>query len=76
MKMPARLHFTTGAGVVLPLEGYQDAMNVSRWSTLRADNYLAIMPGWNYTARLYQPRAEVLKGTWKLPEPKVLPESR
>jgi hypothetical protein len=32
-----------------------------------AANYLPIMPGWNYTARLYRPRKEILDGTWKLP---------
>lgn len=32
-------------------------------------NCLPIMPGWNYTARLYRPHAEILNGTWKFPEP-------
>ena len=27
------------------------------------------MTGWNYTVRLYRPRAEILDGTWKFPEP-------
>jgi hypothetical protein len=31
-------------------------------------NCLPIMPGWNYMVRLYRPRAEVLKGSWKFPE--------
>jgi len=31
-------------------------------------NCLPIMPGWNYTVRLYRPRAAVLDGTWKFPE--------
>jgi hypothetical protein len=26
------------------------------------------MPAWNYIVRLYQPRAEVLSGNWKIPE--------
>jgi hypothetical protein len=30
---------------------------------------LPIMEGWNYTVRLYRPRAEILDGSWKLPEP-------
>ena len=30
-------------------------------------NYLRIMPGWNYTVRLYRPRAEVLDGKWAFP---------
>ena len=34
-----------------------------------AANYLRIMPGWNYTVRLYRPRAEILDGSWKFPEP-------
>jgi hypothetical protein len=31
-------------------------------------NCLPIMNGWNYTVRLYRPRAEILNGTWKFPE--------
>jgi hypothetical protein len=31
-------------------------------------NCLPTMPGWNYTVRLYRPRAEVLNGKWKFPE--------
>jgi para-nitrobenzyl esterase len=30
-------------------------------------NCLPIMPGWNYTVRLYRPRPEILDGSWKLP---------
>ena len=32
-------------------------------------NCLPIMNGWNYTVRLYRPRAEILNGRWKFPEP-------
>ena len=31
-------------------------------------NCLPIMSGWNYTARLYRPRGEILNGSWKFPE--------
>jgi hypothetical protein len=31
-------------------------------------NCLPIMPGWNYTVRLYRPRKPLLDGTWKFPE--------
>jgi len=31
-------------------------------------NCLPIMPGWNYTVRLYRPRAEILNGSWKFPK--------
>ena len=34
-------------------------------------NCLPIVPGWNYTVRLYRPRAEILNGDWKFPEPKA-----
>ena len=30
----------------------------------KTPNCLPIMPGWNYTVRLYRPRAEILNGTW------------
>ena len=35
----------------------------------KQDNYLYIMPGWQYIVRLYRPRKEILDGTWKFPEP-------
>jgi len=33
-------------------------------------NVIPIPPGWNYIARLYRPRPEILDGTWKFPEAK------
>ena len=30
-------------------------------------NCIPIMEGWNYTVRLYRPRAEVLDGSWRFP---------
>ena len=30
-------------------------------------NCLAIMPGWNYTVRLYRPREAILDGSWTFP---------
>jgi len=30
-------------------------------------NCLPIMPGWNYTVRMYRPREAILSGTWKFP---------
>jgi hypothetical protein len=32
-------------------------------------NCLPTMPGWNYTVRLYRPRAEILNGKWTFPQP-------
>ena len=32
-------------------------------------NCLPVMKGWNTTVRLYRPRAEILNGKWKFPEP-------
>jgi hypothetical protein len=34
-----------------------------------AANYLRIMSGWSYIARLYRPRSEVVGGKWIFPEP-------
>jgi len=31
-------------------------------------NYLPITEGWNYVVRLYQPREQVVDGSWKFPE--------
>jgi len=33
-------------------------------------NHLPIAEGWNYTVRFYQPRKEILDGTWTFPEVK------
>ena len=30
-------------------------------------NCIPITPGWNYTIRLYQPRQEILDGSWTFP---------
>ena len=30
-------------------------------------NFLYIMPGWNYTVRLYRPQEEILDGSWQFP---------
>jgi hypothetical protein len=32
-----------------------------------AINNLPITPGWNYAVRMYQPRAEILRGEWSFP---------
>ena len=35
----------------------------------KVPNCLPVVKGWNYTVRLYRPRAEILNGKWKFPEP-------
>ncbi|MFT7141069.1 MAG: hypothetical protein ACJAYE_002438 [Candidatus Azotimanducaceae bacterium] len=35
-------------------------------------NFLPIMEGWNYVARLYLPSIEVQEGRWIFPEPKLI----
>ena len=35
----------------------------------KQDNYLHIVPGWNYVVRMYLPREEILNGSWIFPEP-------
>jgi len=37
-----------------------------------ADNFLPIVPGWNYIVRMYQPGPEILDGSWKFPNPKLV----
>jgi hypothetical protein len=39
----------------------------------KVENCLPIMAGWNYTVRLYRPRAEILNGTWTFPEAQPVP---
>ena len=35
-------------------------------------NYLYVKDGWNYVARMHRPRASILDGTWRFPEPEAL----
>jgi|TARA_B100000073_G_scaffold347789_1_gene363372 hypothetical protein len=35
----------------------------------KSTNYLPITPGWNYVVRMYQPKKEVLDGSWTFPDP-------
>ena len=37
----------------------------------KADNFLPIVPGWNYIVRQYKPGAEILDGSWTFPAAKV-----
>jgi hypothetical protein len=34
----------------------------------KADNFLPIVPGWNYIVRMYKPGPEILNGSWKFPD--------
>jgi hypothetical protein len=34
----------------------------------KVPNCLPIVAGWNYTVRLYRPRAEILNGSWQFPK--------
>ena len=38
----------------------------------KADNFLPIIPGWNYVVRMYQPGPEILNGSWTFPEPQAV----
>jgi hypothetical protein len=38
----------------------------------KADNYLDIVEGWNYLVRLYQPKKEILDGSWTFPSPQAV----
>jgi hypothetical protein len=38
----------------------------------KADNFLPIVPGWNYIARLYRPQKAVLDGSWTFPSPQAV----
>jgi len=35
----------------------------------KADNFLPIVPGWNYIVRLYRPKKAILDGSWTFPDP-------
>lgn len=35
----------------------------------KQSNFLPIVPGWNYIVRVYQPKKEILDGSWTFPAP-------
>lgn len=35
-------------------------------------NFLPIVPGWNYIVRLYQPKEQILDGSWTFPAPEIV----
>lgn len=35
-------------------------------------NCIPVVPGWNYTVRLYRPQKPILDGSWKFPEPEPI----
>ena len=37
-----------------------------------ADNFLPIVPGWNYIVRMYKPGPEILDGSWTFPSPQAV----
>lgn len=37
-----------------------------------AINNLPVTPGWNYIVRMYQPKKEIINGTWSFPKPQSL----
>ncbi len=39
----------------------------------KAVNFLPLTDGWNYTVRMYQPRQEIIDGTWKFPAATAVP---
>ncbi len=52
--------------------GADGSVTVNFGGDPKADNYLRIMPGWNYTVRMYRPKAKVLDGSWVFPKPEVV----
>jgi hypothetical protein len=44
------------------------AVTIHFGGDLTQSNYLPIVKGWNYTVRLYRPRAAILDGSWKCPD--------
>jgi hypothetical protein len=37
----------------------------------KADNFLPIVPGWNYIVRMYKPGPEILNGSWTFPKAQI-----
>lgn len=35
----------------------------------KQNNFISIVPGWNYVVRMYRPREEILDGKWEFPKP-------
>ena len=53
-------------------KGADGTITVEFGGEASAPNHLPITRGWNYMVRLYRPRKEVLDGSWKFPEARVV----
>jgi hypothetical protein len=61
---------TRPTAVSLHLLGARIAPNLELIDVTRqakSDNFLPIVPGWNYIVRLYQPGQEILNGSYTFP---------
>jgi len=49
-----------------------DSITIHFGGDPKQPNFLPIVPGWNYIVRLYQPKKEILDGTWTFPNPQAV----
>ncbi|MGD8958837.1 MAG: DUF1214 domain-containing protein [Desulfobacteraceae bacterium] len=70
--MPVNKHNVYSFNNVTAKKAKDGSITIHFGGDPEVDNFLPIVPGWNYIVRLYQPGPEILKGTWTFPEPKAL----
>jgi hypothetical protein len=70
--MPVNKHNAYSFNNVTAKKAKDGSITIHFGGDPKADNFLPIVPGWNYIVRLYQSGPEILKGTWTFPELKAV----
>ena len=65
--MPVNQYNAYSFNNVTAKKGEDGSITIHFGGDPKQPNFLPIVPGWNYIVRLYQPKKEILDGTWMFP---------
>jgi len=68
--MPVNKHNAYSFNNVTAKKNKDGSITIHFGGDPKADNFLPIVPGWNYIARMYKPSSEILDGSWSFPKAK------
>jgi len=70
--MPVNKYKAYSFNNVTAKKGKDGSITIHFGGDPKADNFLPIVPGWNYIVRLYKPREEILNGSYRFPSPQAV----
>jgi len=70
--MPVNKHKAYSFNNVTAKKNKDGSITIHFGGDPKANNFLPIVPGWNYIVRLYKPKKEILDGSWTFPKPKAV----